>query len=336
MTGLECAEKQGANYLVRSAASFVQARAKLSPRPLLSFASNSVTKVEKNSDQGKEARYGGLMVVGSYVPKTTAQLQHLLTHSVVKGIEIPADVILNTLRQQPTSTNSSQPLSSDSHGHEAIVQQTPSLQELRRSILQRVTKQITEGEDTVLYTSRTFFTQATLQETSFISHFVTSIVQQLTVQPAFVLAKGGITSHEVAQHGLHISTARVLGQIAPGVPVWQVPNNEPVHTDGDVASTRPTHDGLTPRFPDMKYVVFPGNVGDDAALTQVAFRLGVAPITTSTTNSFSHTSVSNQTIEPRQHRRAHSQLMLEALAQAKAEKRAIAAFNVCKSAFDSM
>jgi uncharacterized protein YgbK (DUF1537 family) len=41
----------------------------------------------------------------------------------------------------------------------------------------------------------------------------------------------------------------VLGQILPGVPVWQ--------------------SGPESKFPDMPYVVFPGNVGSTDAISQV-------------------------------------------------------------------
>jgi uncharacterized protein YgbK (DUF1537 family) len=70
-----------------------------------------------------------------------------------------------------------------------------------------------------------------------------------------VVAKGGITSAEVAAQALGGDTARVRGQLAPGVPMWDV--------------RRP--DGSA-----MPYVVVPGNVGDDTTLLQVAERVGLA------------------------------------------------------------
>ena len=44
---------------------------------------------------------------------------------------------------------------------------------------------------------------------------------RLTASPAFVVAKGGITSSDVGVKALRVKCAKVLGQIRPGIPVWQ-------------------------------------------------------------------------------------------------------------------
>ncbi|MEV5735045.1 nucleotide-binding domain containing protein [Streptomyces sp. NPDC052292] len=68
-----------------------------------------------------------------------------------------------------------------------------------------------------------------------------------TRQPAFVVAKGGITSSDTATHGLEIRRAWARGTLLPGiVSLW-----EPV--DGPAAG--------------IPYIVFAGNVGDDALAT---------------------------------------------------------------------
>ena len=58
--------------------------------------------------------------------------------------------------------------------------------------------------------------------------------------------------HEVA-HGLGIKRARVMGQILAGVPVWEL--------------------GKESKFPGMPYIVFPGNVGGDEALSNIIQQL---------------------------------------------------------------
>jgi uncharacterized protein YgbK (DUF1537 family) len=68
-----------------------------------------------------------------------------------------------------------------------------------------------------------------------------------------VLAKGGITSSDVATKGLSVKRAMVLGQLLPGVPVWKL--------------------GPESRYPDLIYVVFPGNVGGPDALAEAAEKL---------------------------------------------------------------
>ncbi len=69
---------------------------------------------------------------------------------------------------------------------------------------------------------------------------------ELSVSPSFVVAKGGITSSDVGTKALRVKRALVLGQIAPGVPVWQT--------------------GEESRFPGIPYVIFPGNVGEEDTL----------------------------------------------------------------------
>jgi uncharacterized protein YgbK (DUF1537 family) len=58
-----------------------------------------------------------------------------------------------------------------------------------------------------------------------------------------VVAKGGITSSDVATGALGIRVAMVLGQVRAGVPVWR--------------------SGRDSRWPGLMLVVFPGNVGED-------------------------------------------------------------------------
>jgi len=60
------------------------------------------------------------------------------------------------------------------------------------------------------------------------------------------MAKGGITSSDLATRGLNVKRAMVLGQLLPGVPVWRL--------------------GLEAKFPGLVYIVFPGNVGGPDAL----------------------------------------------------------------------
>ena len=85
---------------------------------------------------------------------------------------------------------------------------------------------------------------------SIVSDGIVDIVRSMTAHPCYLVAKGGITSSDVAVHGLGVRRATVLGQILPGVPVWRL--------------------GHESRYPGMAYVVFPGNVGDEDALAQIA------------------------------------------------------------------
>ncbi|RCK70435.1 hypothetical protein DT076_07275 [Desertihabitans brevis] len=72
-----------------------------------------------------------------------------------------------------------------------------------------------------------------------------SVVQRLRDEVDVVVTKGGITGADVAGSGLGATSARVLGQVLPGVSVWQL---------------------TTPTGREVVQVVVPGNVGDDDTL----------------------------------------------------------------------
>jgi uncharacterized protein YgbK (DUF1537 family) len=108
-------------------------------------------------------------------------------------------------------------------------------------------------QDVVVMTSRQLVTGADKEESlqigAVVSAALVAVVRGLTVRPRFVVAKGGITSSDIATRGLDIKRALVLGQIAPAVPVWQPAAGS--------------------RFPGVPYVVFPGNVGGADTLADV-------------------------------------------------------------------
>ena len=83
-----------------------------------------------------------------------------------------------------------------------------------------------------------------------ISEALQSCVGDLKCAPAFVVAKGGITSSDVGIKALRVRHARVLGQIQPGIPVWET--------------------GEESLFPGIPYIIFPGNVGEEDTLKKVA------------------------------------------------------------------
>ena len=110
--------------------------------------------------------------------------------------------------------------------------------------------------DVLLFTSRTLVRDAdpaaSLEIARQVSTAVIEVVRgAVAAEPAWVVAKGGITSHDVAVRGLGIRRATVLGQLLPGlVSVFQ-----PVEALPQVVGT--------------PYVVFAGNVGDENTLAYV-------------------------------------------------------------------
>jgi uncharacterized protein YgbK (DUF1537 family) len=115
-----------------------------------------------------------------------------------------------------------------------------------------VNEHLAAGRDTVLFTSRALVTGAGAAENLGIGQRVSAalvdIVTRLAAPPRFLIAKGGITSSDLATRGLGVKRALVRGQLLPGIPVWRL--------------------GAEAKFPGLDYVVFPGNVGGPDALAE--------------------------------------------------------------------
>jgi len=220
VAGLLAAEAQGRQFVFRSAASFVRVRAGIAARDLLDGA-------ELNVGNGN----GGLFVVGSYVPKTSAQLAALQNQDKMVDIEVKVDDLLNDARQPA-----------------AIAAATAAANQALKT-----------GQDAVLFTSRDLVAgpdaTSSLNIGRRVSDSLVTIVGGIACQPGYLVAKGGITSSDIATKGLGVRRAMIMGQVLPGVPVWRL--------------------GQESRWPGMAYIVFPGNVGSDDALADVRQRLSL-------------------------------------------------------------
>jgi uncharacterized protein YgbK (DUF1537 family) len=221
VAGLLAAERAGLNFIYRTSASFVRVRGGISQRPLL-------TRAELGAGGGPNepgaTGAGGLVVVGSYVEKTTEQLRAALELPGVEGVELRVQELISP------------------EGGDGELARAGSM----------VNRALAGGGDVVLFTSRALKSGRSDAENLAIggrvSRALCGIVAGLAVAPRFLIAKGGITSADVATAGLQVRRAMVLGQVLPGVPVWRL--------------------GEESRFPGMSYVVFPGNVGEADALAQ--------------------------------------------------------------------
>jgi uncharacterized protein YgbK (DUF1537 family) len=124
-------------------------------------------------------------------------------------------------------------------------------------VTQAIEQALRQDTDVVLFTSRALVTGtdalSTLAIGQRVSAGLVAVVQALAMRPRYLLAKGGITSSDIATQGLGVKRALVLGQILPGVPVWQL--------------------GPETRYPGLGYIVFPGNVGGPQALAEVVLEL---------------------------------------------------------------
>jgi len=247
VAGLLAAESHGRRFCFRTAAQFPAARLGLETRPLrtawtLGLATMGVHEIsgpstndaamslsgaprKKAGDACKpEYRTGGLTMVGSYVPATTRQLSRLAEVEGLLQIELRVDQVLSARRHQTLAEAS-----------------------------KVVATAISAGQDVVVFTSRgqvhADSPAASLQIGRRISEALVELLYHLEVRPKYVIAKGGITSSDLATRALGVKRAMVLGQVAPGVPVWRL--------------------GPEARFPGLIYVVFPGNVGGAETLADV-------------------------------------------------------------------
>ncbi|KAH9610731.1 hypothetical protein KSS87_022866, partial [Heliosperma pusillum] len=205
--GMMLAELQGKSFLCRTAASFVSARIGLRSRPPVSPKDLSVHK----------DKAGGLIIVGSYVPKTTKQVDELKAQmgNALKWIEISVD---NVALKSPAERE----------------QEINLAAELADMFLR-------SPMDTVIMTSRQLIVGRTPSESLEINFKVSSalveIVRRIATRPRYILAKGGITSSDIATKALEAKRAKVVGQALAGVPLWEL--------------------GPESRHPGVPYIVFP-------------------------------------------------------------------------------
>jgi uncharacterized protein YgbK (DUF1537 family) len=222
--GLEESERRGKKLLYRVGPPFMRARLGQEIRtPLTSaeaYAGNTPSEA------------GGLIVVGSHVGVTTRQLSALTEqHSSARLVEIDVEELLAA-------------------GDDVDI------------FLDQLVATVVEGlrsGDVIVHTSRLLIKAGDPAESLRIARTVSAAVVAVVNRalkifpPRFVIAKGGITSSDVAAHGLEICHAIVGGPMLPGiVSLW-----EPV-------------DGPAKGIP---YIVFAGNVGDDESLAQVTRKL---------------------------------------------------------------
>ncbi|MCO5612204.1 hypothetical protein L7F22_066466 [Adiantum nelumboides] len=217
--GMLKAELKGKRYLCRTAATFVSARIGIKYKAPLTPEDLGISTCKN----------GGLIVVGSYVPKTTKQVEELkarcshLTHCLEVDVAL---IAFGSLASREAE------ISHVSTAADAL---------------------LAAGKDTVILTSRTLITgkddSENLEINSKVSSALVEIVKRIQVHPRYLLAKGGITSSDLATKAMQAKKAEVLGQALPGVPIWKL--------------------GAGSRHPGMPYVVFPGNVGSISAIADI-------------------------------------------------------------------
>ncbi|WP_440895102.1 four-carbon acid sugar kinase family protein [Amphibacillus sp. Q70] len=201
--------------LFRTAASFVKI--------FIGCFDSSLLKLETLYKKYSSIDTGGLIMIGSHVKRTTQQLETLTKQ--MNNLEII-----------------------EFNQHLALEDRLES-ESLR--VIHLVENAILKGRTTVVHTRRDRVDlenkdgQAQLDLTQKISNHFMQIVLDLSVKPSFLIAKGGITSSDIATKALKIDRALVIGQVINCVPVW-------IPDEG--------------KFKNTPYIIFPGNIGGDKDL----------------------------------------------------------------------
>jgi uncharacterized protein YgbK (DUF1537 family) len=214
--GVMAAERAGRSFLFRTGPSFVRALIGMGPRAPL-----------RGPDIWPSGRPGGhgLIVVGSHVGQTSRQVAALRARGATTDIELDVPSVIGGAGDVAAAT----------------------------------ARQVTEAlsrSDVLLYTSRALARGGDPAGSLAIGRQVSAALSAavrgaLAARPAWIVAKGGITSHDVAVQGLGIRRAEVAGQLFPGV----------------ISVFRPLE--AAPEAIGVPYVVFAGNVGDEETLGQV-------------------------------------------------------------------
>lgn len=232
--GLEIVEAEGRNYIYRVGPPFVRARIGQERSEPLDAPLGAV-----------DADAGGIVIVGSHTALTTKQLAALRAaqpDATVVELDVAA---LATPGSTAEAIRTATELCAAGLAHGTVILQTSRI--LVRAADPEASLALARGVSAALVA----ITRGILEH----------------ARPAFVIAKGGITSSDIATHGLQIERAVVQGSLFPGmVSLWR-------------AVTGPAIG--------IPYVVFPGNVGAETSLAEAVAKLapGFTPATARTASA---------------------------------------------------
>jgi len=217
--GVALARETGTAIATRCGPSFVRALAGIEPGEPLGPA--------EIWPDGRPAGHG-LIAVGSHVSGTSTQVERLRERHPVREFELQVSRVLGDDGER------------DAHVAELGAAAAAAL----------------ASADVLVYTSRELVPGADPAASLDIARRVSAALTDVTglvlaARPAWVIAKGGITSHEVAVAGFGVRRAEVAGQLGRGI----------------ISLFRPL--AARPEAIGMPYVVFAGNVGTPDSLADV-------------------------------------------------------------------
>lgn len=218
----------GKKFIFRSAASLPKTLGAISEKPYLT-----------REQMCEDSAAGGLIVVGSHVKLSTSQIEELKNRiPSITSFEFSINEIVDAANKN--------------------LRQCAALKEAKR-LARETDTHIVKGESVLIATPRKLVaptpmsSEEKLDLSVAISNGLTHVVSYLSERPRYLIAKGGITSSDVATKGLEIVHANVLGQASAGIPVWQAQEES--------------------KFPGLPYIIFPGNVGNKNTLADIVEEL---------------------------------------------------------------
>ncbi|MBO9577904.1 MAG: hypothetical protein J7480_03935 [Microbacteriaceae bacterium] len=217
--GVAIAREAGVAIVARCGPSFVRALAGLEPQEPLG--------PEEIWPHGRRTGHG-LIAVGSHVSGTSLQVARLRERTGIAELELEVGRVLASDAER------------DAHVAELGARAVAAL----------------AGSDVLVYTSRELVAGADGRSSLDIARRVSDALTEVArlavaARPAWVVAKGGITSHEVAARSCGIRRAEVVGQLGRGI----------------ISLFRPL--AAREEAIGMPYVVFAGNVGGPDSLADV-------------------------------------------------------------------
>ncbi|HXW81496.1 MAG TPA: four-carbon acid sugar kinase family protein, partial [Acidimicrobiales bacterium] len=186
--GVTRARDEGRSFLYRTGPSFVRALVGLGPRDPL-----SVADIWPDGCPGGH----GLVVVGSHVGLTGRQVAFALSGGGLRGIELDVPKVIAP---------------GERDDYVAATGDRVAAELAESTVLLSTSRDLVRGTDAA----------SSLQVARDVSAAVVDVVRAairrtgLKSSPTWVIAKGGITSHDVATRALGIRRAEVLGQLFPG------------------------------------------------------------------------------------------------------------------------
>lgn len=212
-------ERQGRRFIYRVGPSFVRARLGQGTHPML-----DADVLSRAVGTG-----GGLVVVGSHTDLTTRQVRALTAARDVEVVELEVAAAIGA--------------GGPAYLDDLATRCARVLPE--RTVVLMTSRDLVRGRDGAESLDVARRVSAAVTQT------VRAVVQAR--RPSYLVAKGGITSSDIATSALDIERAWITGTVLPGVvSLWSAV------------------DGIAPG---LAYVVFAGNVGTDDSLLQVVSRL---------------------------------------------------------------